>query len=384
MIPVSSGMTSEGVMRVDLTLDWLSFTYKSPNAPDDSAIPYNHFRDFCRDFPVLQEFISREGVTLARQRGWYNTVLQFCDNIRINYNDDHMQNSNRMNSNHLGVNVEIPSHGLSKIFSLFGFREDQVMEFFSMLKDRHCKASRIDLAFDDFSKTFTPRDFICFYLDGCISSHYQKCNLIASNSMDGGTFYLGDRSSGKMLRVYDKAYESKGQIDSVRYEVELHSQYADEMMRFIADGNEISFSSYIPNFLRVITREGVRHMSGSSLPVTLTSDRSHCPSDPRWSEFLDKMQVLRIVESKIKVPHSTSGVSRLKLHRWINSISGSLRAYKDIVGDFLFDEIIATARVPDRYILSIPELSSLYFEDRHAGIYRSSDPCSDRFVCDLI
>lgn len=385
MVPVSSGFTTDGLLKVDLTLDWLSFTYKSPKAPSDTSLPYNHFFDFCRDFPEFDSYIKEHGVTLARQRGWYDTVLQFTDNIRINYCSDRDKN----NSNHLGVNVEIPSHGLLTIMSLFGFQDDQVVEFFNLLRGRHCKASRLDLAFDDYTKTFKPIDFCRFWSDGMISTKFRRANLIMSSSLDGGTFYLGDRGSGKMLRIYDKDFESKGLIKSIRYEVELHSGYADEMLNYIADGNDLSFSSYIVNFFRVITRDGVRHMSGSSLPKTLTSVRSMCPTDPRWSEFLRKMQVLRRVE-KVKVPHAPRSVSSLSLKRWINSISGALRAFNDLVGEVTFRDIIARARVPDRYLLNIPELSDLYFLNRSEFFIRSSRDLFDlenvdcRFDCDLI
>lgn len=385
MIPVSSGLNKNNELVIDLTLDWLSFTYKSPKAPSDSKIPYNHFADFCREFPEFDSYIKSDGVTLARQRGWYDTVLQFTDNVRINYCSDR----DSCNSNHLGVNVEIPSHGLSTIFSLFGYHEDQVVDFFNLLRNRHCKASRLDLAFDDYTKTFMPIDFCRFWTDGMISTKYRMANLIMSSSLDGGTFYLGDRSSGKMLRIYDKDYESKGQIKSVRYEVELHSDYANDMLIYIAEGNDISFSSYIPNFFRVITREGVRHLSGHSLPRTLTSVRSMCPTDPRWTDFLDKMHVLRRVE-KVKVPHAPRSVSSLSLKRWINNIAGSLHAFSDLVGEHVFSDIIARARVPDRYIIAIPELSDLYFDSRSDFVLKSysdlykSEYIDSRFECDLL
>lgn len=385
MVPVSSGFNFNNELVIDLTLDWLSITYKSPNAPADSTLPYNHFVDFCRDFPEFDSYIKDQGVTLARQRGWYDTVLQFTDNIRINYCSDR----DKSNSNRLGVNVEIPSHGLSKIMSLFGLHEDQVVEFFNILRGRHCKASRLDLAFDDYSKTFMPKDFAVFFLDGKISTRFRNFQLVGSQSSDGGTFYLGDRSSGKLLRIYDKAFESKGVINAVRYEVELHSSYADEMLNYIAEGNDISFSSYIPNFLRVITREGVRHMSGSSLPSILTCDRGNCPSDPRWTDFLRKMQVLRTVE-KVKVPHASRFISSLSLKRWVNSIAGSLHAFSDLVGERVFIDIVARARVPDRYLIAIPELSDLYFDSRSDFVLKSyfdlykSIYIDSRFDCDLV
>lgn len=365
MIPISSGLNSDNEMIIDLTLDWLSFTYKSPNAPSDECIPYNHFLDFCKEFSELQDFIAKEGYTLARQRGWYDTILQFTDSIRINYCND-CQSSN---SNHLGVNVEIPSHGLAKIMAFFGFHEDDVIPFFDMLRKRHCKASRIDLAFDDYSKTFKPVDFVKFYTENEISTRFRNIHLVTSSSGDGGTVYFGERSAGKMLRIYDKDFESKGEIKSIRYEVELHSSYANDMLNYIADGNEISFSSYIVNFLRIVTRDSVRHMSGRSLPVTLTSDRSHLPTNPLWTEFLRKWQVLRKVE-KVKVPHVRSSVSSERLKRWVKSIAGSLRAFSDIVGYDVFEEIVAKARVPDKYLLSIKELSDIYFEDRSINLRR--------------
>lgn len=375
MIPVSSGMNMNNELVIDLTLDWLSFTYKCPDAPADSSIPFNHFVHFVKDFPELQDWIDKEGVTLSRQRGWYDTILQFTDNIRINYcSDPHSKNIN-----HLGVNVEIPSHGLAYVMSKFGYSEDDVIPFFQMLRDRHCKASRLDLAFDDFSKTFSPRHFALWYLDGQISTKYRKFQLVGSCSEDGGTFYLGDRSCGKMLRIYDKNFESKGEIDSVRYEVELHSDHADKMMQYIIDGGDLSFSSYIGNFLRVVCRDNIKSMSGNDLSF-LFKDRAYAPTLPIWDDFIQKCQLLRIVQSKIKVPSSRRSVSGDSLVRWVKSISGSLKAFCDLVGDGVFKEIIQRARVPDKYLLSIPELSDIYYEDRGSMILRSY---FDRlFACD--
>lgn len=102
------------------------------------------------------------------------------------------------------------------------------------------KVSRVDLALDDFDKTFSPRKFALACVDGSLDdegallgpgavTRVRRDNWEWSRR-DGGCFWLGGRSSARLLRVYDKDRESGGQIPSTRIELQCRDEFATALM----------------------------------------------------------------------------------------------------------------------------------------------------------
>lgn len=92
------------------------------------------------------------------------------------------------------------------------------------------RITRVDLAHDDFEGWFTVDDAVVFYETGKFVSRRRKpsCSLQGDwmgVSGKGRTFYVGNRSHGKLLRVYEKG-KQLGDPSSpwVRWEVQLQNR----------------------------------------------------------------------------------------------------------------------------------------------------------------
>jgi len=90
------------------------------------------------------------------------------------------------------------------------------------------RVTRIDLAFDDFGKSRTPRQVRASWyrerVSRCKSARWIESTT--GNRVTGETFYIGSESSPRRLRIYDKEAESRGRIRAIRWELQLRSDSA--------------------------------------------------------------------------------------------------------------------------------------------------------------
>lgn len=110
------------------------------------------------------------------------------------------------------------------------------VDFLSLLRwhgTRSDICKRVDLAFDckDEGLVISElRDLLCA---GATKSYGRSYSIIESN--DGGqTLYVGKRSSGQFLRIYNKAAEQGVSGDWIRAELELKGSHATEMARMLS------------------------------------------------------------------------------------------------------------------------------------------------------
>jgi len=87
--------------------------------------------------------------------------------------------------------------------------------------------TRIDLAGDDYSKVITPKGVAKKCKKGELVSH---CHHVTRNYSVMGkvqdVLYIGSPKSFRRLRVYDKNAESDGEIDAIRWELQLRDEAA--------------------------------------------------------------------------------------------------------------------------------------------------------------
>ena len=104
------------------------------------------------------------------------------------------------------------------------------------------KCTRIDPSIDDFTKAISP-DLVRQTVEvgnqkGFSSNPYTE--WISSGEVGSemsNSYYIGRRGksgSGKMVRCYTKYLESKGEIDSIRFEVEMSQEYASTLFSSLA------------------------------------------------------------------------------------------------------------------------------------------------------
>jgi hypothetical protein len=98
------------------------------------------------------------------------------------------------------------------------------------------KVSRLDLACDDFDRRFSPRQVATTCVDGSLDDEKallgpQVVSRVKRENWEwsrrkGGCFWIGGNQSDRRLRVYDKARESGGRIESTRVELQCRNRFA--------------------------------------------------------------------------------------------------------------------------------------------------------------
>lgn len=233
-------------------IDWISFTFKSQD-----EFCSDEYAKFCKVFPEFQDLQEKGIEVVCRHRGdrFYDHVVTFNDYFRIAYRVKSL--GGVQSSRNLGVNVQIPSHGLEYVFNLFGLQVNQVQEFFQLLYVRNCSISRLDIAYDDFNKTFKPYDWEIFRVQDRLVTNYKSFKYISSGRRCKDTFYIGNRSSGKVCRIYDKAGESNGTIDAIRYEFEYHGKFCEDFAYHIREyGTVPAFDNVFSCWVSKVLPEG--------------------------------------------------------------------------------------------------------------------------------
>lgn len=117
----------------------------------------------------------------------------------------------------------------------------QQLELVKWLASIGARATRLDCAFDDYMR-IVPLDVLRknahagnFSGFGIIDGHKPLNPFTGEVKGDSVEFGVrGKDGSGKFLRVYDKALESNGAVDCIRWEIELSKAKADAVFKTLA------------------------------------------------------------------------------------------------------------------------------------------------------
>lgn len=256
-----------------MSLDWLSFSWD----PYRFTVPgvIDVMEAFFLTFPELHcDFIVE-----ARVKSHYEKAFMLDAGMMIFYDTEDCNSPK-------GVNVSVPAHGLQTFFNKFGNPAPSVKDLFKELMNRGARMSRIDVCFDDFSKTYRPKDYIDWDINDCIKTRFRFSTFIKGTN-GGYTYELGKRGSERFMRIYDKDKESIGisgepLIDAVRYEFEIHNASARGFAQDIVDGKCCTMADLILSFFTVVDRKNNN-----------ITDRGQCPINEQW-ELWVKSQVSRI------------------------------------------------------------------------------------------
>lgn len=124
----------------------------------------------------------------------------------------------------LSVAADLENQGVMAVYSgqvLADWPEQQTAAFLAL--DSKWRCSRLDIAFDVFHSTVSTMDVAERYFEAHAEGAKRVTQLI--NGITGDTFYIGSRTSEKMLRVYDKGKKEGTGLDWIRIELELKGQY---------------------------------------------------------------------------------------------------------------------------------------------------------------
>jgi len=117
--------------------------------------------------------------------------------------------------------------------------QERVVSFLRYSLGHGGKATRLDVALDDYNYIATPAQ-VLEALQGpdvvTRAKEYlvQRGGRVGSKELTGATDYLGAPSSRQRLRVYDKGLESGGEMDCIRWELESKKEAAETMAAALA------------------------------------------------------------------------------------------------------------------------------------------------------
>lgn len=150
---------------------------------------------------------------------------------------------NFLPNNFVEILVMLPAKFLDGCLRLELFQS-----FLTDLSSFGFRATRIDLAIDDYSKSLSVQQFRDAKAAGC-NHGYQKHRTIIGDSFDVGfTHYMGTVDSDKLYYFYDKAFESVGEVDANRLEGRFRDGWAKSIFScLLSSVNEIEFHQNIIN-----------------------------------------------------------------------------------------------------------------------------------------
>ena len=139
---------------------------------------------------------------------------------------------NILESGDRDILIMLPAKFLAGCSDLYLLRR-----FIVFLSELGFRASRVDSAIDDFTKSIHWRLFDDAYdsgfAHGFINTHFErdKKRRVAC----GWSYYLGDLSSDRYLVNYDKSAESDGEIDANRLEARFKRKWAKSAFKILVD-----------------------------------------------------------------------------------------------------------------------------------------------------
>jgi hypothetical protein len=152
----------------------------------------------------------------------------------------------------------------------------------------HFKATRFDVALDDYAKRITyemlhdaarNKNYTGFRNPPVVHHSYDKMGQIV-----GWTFSFGNRLGDCVFRAYDKGTESEGEIDSVRLEAEFHDELAQKVVADWVAIEPQSFDEFSPIYLANVVVGRITFIQRSK-----DKNISRMPILDWWQDILDEV-----------------------------------------------------------------------------------------------
>lgn len=332
-------------MNMQPKLDWLSFTWKS-----GATFNYNEFQEFLKVFPEIQNVLPEHEIVKDKKGGHgmlYDTVLNISDHFYIAFQREPL-GGEQANVN-MGVNVSCPAHGLEYLFSLFGKQVSDAIDLIREFKSRSCQFSRIDIAFDDYSKKYDPNDYAYWFATISQDKKYncggrmlvtncRKGKLFFCKQYGGDTFYLGSRDNGKLMRIYDKEYQSGGAINAIRYEFEFHTKFTPALVDYMLEHDSMpSFKDFLTSFIIAVV----------DVPAGKRKDQGVLYKD--WVDFIESFNPplthsCKLIATK---PEECSNKTLRKFKYMGRNCLKTYAAYRFIFGEEFMSKCVDSLEDPD-------------------------------------
>jgi DNA relaxase NicK len=112
------------------------------------------------------------------------------------------------------------------------------------------KATRIDIALDDYGKLVQPEWVVdALNLKDYARFRDYRMDINGGGKFPGWTFYFGSKKSDRIVRYYNKFAESKGKINAYRWELQLRGSLANAAFKDYAEISSEDFDEVSPTYL---------------------------------------------------------------------------------------------------------------------------------------
>lgn len=252
----------------EASIDWVGFSFPRENIP----AMVEHI-NYLWDSPERAE-------RCAPSPG-YLEVIAFASGCKISMHPERPEaffqaTGKAMGLLHLGMKVEVLLRGASV----------------------GAKATRVDVNVDDYERRIKPSDLLQWSQDGHLC-FFKKFTAIGNGRVGAGylveTFYAGSRGrsgSGAYFRCYDKAIETKGEINAIRFETEFTGKKACEVFESLVERAGTGLEELAKNLAGLVfgnidfrvRRKGYRLRD--------------CEQVPEWRELVESAYAARIAPKR--------------------------------------------------------------------------------------
>lgn len=187
-------------------------------------------------FVTLAEFLAWAeafvGELVPVQRRWrgYEVVYEGAHGVLMGVRE--------RDSGHLELHLDVPAAVLE------GMDLDALQALLCCVAWYAQNVTRCDLTLDDWCKVITPFDLDLLTSGGadpyalnkaqCVTRVQQSTFMRSKGPRGGDTWYLGGSKGDARLRVYDKFRESEGEVDAIRWELQLRGDRAKDAVVMLA------------------------------------------------------------------------------------------------------------------------------------------------------
>lgn len=198
-----------------------------------------------------QELERWLGVWTARGfgwRSWYSESAHVLDGGLLCWNAD------RSRAEQYGILVDLPGKACAAL-------AERLIPFFAWCLERG-NVTRVDFALDDRRNRLQYGRIMDSYRTGRLVMRWRELREFRTwrdGRVASWTVYVGSRSSGAMLRIYDKAAQQRAagrEIDGtwIRLEMECHSEFADKLSREYFERGSIAIVEQLNRRIRFTER----------------------------------------------------------------------------------------------------------------------------------
>lgn len=197
---------------------------------------------------------------------------------------------------HMGIHVQVSGDGCRQV-EAEGLipQEDWQAWFKTMLAESPSKFSRIDIAFDSYSGSFTVKDIKRKGMQGLLVTGWKKKKSLELAERDlttgecTGEGYVLGKGSNTQVIFYDKGAESGEGGPWVRVELRMKGKNAQELAQHLAEHGLKGIAGILKRYVDVKKR-------GRSKDTNV----SRLKTEKWWDEFLDNAERVRLTVNPTK------------------------------------------------------------------------------------